>query len=148
VRVRNELLLICCFSAALSFNDRVYGANDGYSPLVATVEQKTFLAELSDAAEKDNAEWVADHVSYPLRVNINGQKENISNRQNFISNFSSIFNEKVRHAIREQKPDELIRGSGGVRIGNGVIWFESVYRNDEDAKERKNARIIILGINN
>jgi hypothetical protein len=148
MRIKNNFLLICCLSISFPFNSNVYAANgDAYAVVntnVVTIEEKKFLADLVDATKGDNAEWIADRVSYPLTVSINGHRRKIYSRRDFISNFSSIFNENVRHAVIEQRPDDLFKDWSGVMVGSGQVWFVTIAKNIKDIQTY---RIVIAAVN-
>jgi hypothetical protein len=110
-----------------------------------TKADQTFFSQLRDAVKNDNRGWVADHVSFPINIKIGGEQRAIKTRQEFLVQYESVFNDKVRRAIEIQQPDALFKNWRGLMVGNGEIWFTAVR---PDPIDPQRIEYYIIGINN
>lgn len=108
-----------------------------------TPRDAEFLDALKDAILRDNRAWVAERISYPLRVNGEGGAREIRDASELLENFERVFTGKVRSAILAQDAARLFRNWSGMMIGNGEVWFEAVALDGKEFKDH-----FILAINN
>ncbi|CAM3000074.1 hypothetical protein PASE110613_11485 [Paenibacillus sediminis] len=67
---------------------------------------------------------VAKYIAYPIQVKINGKATLINSRNDFISYYGAIFNASVTNALLNQKVEDTFVNTGGVSVGNGVLWIK------------------------
>lgn len=98
-------------------------------------DETRFLLSLKAAVGRDDWAWIADRVAYPLAVNPHPSEASpgkappaatrvIRSRQEFLMQYRTIFNDRVKKALRAQTPDGLSKSWRGVMVGRGEIWFE------------------------
>lgn len=117
--VRNDTALV---PAASLQDDSVFAdgsiptswENAGFSDPVAF---KQFLQQLQQWVASDRKDSVADALDYPLR------NPKIKDQQQFLGQYDTYFNERVKKALREQNLRQVFRNARGAMIGNGELWF-------------------------
>ncbi len=80
-----------------------------------------FFEELKAAVDGNDRKAVADMVQFPLRVN---GKYSVANRAAFLRLYDSVFDAKVRSAIKKQRTECIFGNWQGFMAGNGDVWFE------------------------
>lgn len=86
---------------------------------------KTF--ELLKAALVDNdMETFTDYIAYPIKVNLDGNKVEIKDKNEFIKNFDKIINEDMKNKFIDQKSEEFFVNQYGVSIGDGEFWLSQI----------------------
>lgn len=86
---------------------------------------KTF--ELLKAALVDNdKETFTDYIAYPIKVNLDGNKVEIKDKNEFIKNFDKIINEDMKNKFIDQKLEEFFVNQYGVSVGNGEFWLSQI----------------------
>lgn len=86
---------------------------------------KTF--ELLKAALVDNdKETFTDYIAYPIKVNLDGNKVEIKDKNEFIKNFDKIINEDMKNKFIDQKPEEFFVNQYGVSVGDGEFWLNQI----------------------
>lgn len=79
---------------------------------------KIFLLNFKEMVRNDEVGKIADLIRFPIK--------NLENRQEFKDNYTRIFSEPMKAAVRNQRLDRIFRNSGGASIGDGEIWFHQV----------------------
>ncbi|WP_276485946.1 hypothetical protein [Paraflavitalea pollutisoli] len=102
--------------------------NAGFSDPVGF---KQFLIRLRGWVTNGQRDSVAQVVDYPLR------NPKIAHQQQFLQQYDSLFNEKVRTALLQQNLRQIFRRDQGAMIGDGAVWFR-----------QSGNRYLIVGINN
>jgi hypothetical protein len=87
---------------------------------------RLFLQLLKDAVANDRRAWVADQVSYPIRVAVSGKQTSVRTKDDFLAHYDDIINERVRNAILEQRFEDLFKNWHGTAIGPGLVWFGGI----------------------
>ncbi|MHB8746298.1 MAG: hypothetical protein ACYC7I_07180 [Gammaproteobacteria bacterium] len=113
--------------------------------MALTKADQAFFSQLSYAVSRNNKEWIADHVSFPLTTKINGEKRTFKNREEFLTEYEIIIDSKVKRAVTLQQPNALFKNWRGLMVGNGEIWFTAVHA---DPKDTQRVEYYITGINN
>ena len=102
------------------------------------------LDTLQTAMEERDAETVAGLVSYPFTARINDAPVELTEEDEFKSQYDTLFAPNVREVILNADPDSLFVNSEGVMLGSGEVWLSPVCV-DEACSE---ATWEILAINN
>lgn len=90
----------------------------------------TFMNRVKYSIRKEDKEWMADHILYPISATLNGdQKISIDNKQKFISNFEQIFYPAFKNKINESDVNNLFTNQYGTMLGDGEIWVENFSKN-------------------
>ncbi len=110
-----------------------------------TIDDKMFFLQLKHALESNDRAWIANHISLPLNITIDGKRRMITTRQEILDKFELIFNKRVRDAIESQHVDNLFKNWRGIMVGRGEIWFLAVC---PDPKNLDIVEYYIIGINN
>lgn len=87
------------------------------------IEFETQFNTVKALVTKGNKLEVAKYILYPINVNINGAKTTINKEADFIKNYDSIINTKVKNAFVNQKVENTFVNYQGVMVGNGELWF-------------------------
>ncbi|MGH8139218.1 MAG: hypothetical protein ACREVV_13645 [Steroidobacteraceae bacterium] len=107
--------------------------------------EQAFVAALRRAVTSGHGAWVARHVSFPLPVHTGTKTTTIRTREQFVAQYESIFNARVKAALELQSPNQLFKTSSGVMIGNGEVWFTAT---NPDPKNLGRVAYYIVAINN
>ncbi len=108
-------------------------------------EVESFLDSLKAAVANDDRRAVASLVSYPIRVQLDGQDTMIASADDFVARYPDIVNDNVKSAVLAQEAAELFVNWQGVMIGRGEVWFSAVY---EDPRDDETYHLRIIAINN
>ena len=89
----------------------------------AMSDAETFFLILKTFAAAGNSEGIASRVYYPINVKINGEMTTIHTADKFVDNYDQIFNETILDALTTTSESDLSNLPGGIRVGNGELWF-------------------------
>ena len=107
-------------------------------------EAFNFFYELKNQMALGEFEHFAEEIRYPIRVNLDGQPRMFVFVAEFELNFEKIFSEKVIQKFISTDESELTFTSDGVKVADGIIWFDLICTNPTcDAAE-----FMITEINN
>jgi hypothetical protein len=147
-------------AAELAPNEPLYSESVSYlegsgEPTADTGEDRFELVGLTQAQVDEllmklkvmiaagDAEGMAELIAYPLEVKLNGQPTTIDTPEAFAKNYRQILTEPVIQAIANQQVDDLFVNWQGIMIGDGQVWLNGVYPND-DLSQPVEARIIAI----
>jgi hypothetical protein len=85
-------------------------------------DARTFFLILLTRVASGDSFGIAEDVKYPITVNIDGPRS-ITSADEFVSYYDRIFNQRVIDTITATNEDELILSPGGIRVGQGEVWF-------------------------
>lgn len=72
---------------------------------------------------KGDKEWIANHISYPIKTTIFKDKViNINNKKELIDNFDQIFHQEFKDKIKSFCVCNMFNNYQGIMLGNGEIW--------------------------
>lgn len=116
-----------------------------YSDLYGTDDDvEKFMKHVKISIVKNDKEWVANHVSYPIKTKLyKGTVITIKNKRQLIENFDKIFHQEFKDKIKSFCVCNLFNNYHGVMLGNGQIWINNK-QNSTDEKFDYN----ITAINN
>lgn len=122
-------LCICSFFCYFSII-KVVGAKDNTNVIV-----QNFI----NAVKSDNAKTVAKYVAYPL--NRDAPVPNINNEQEFVEKYDMLFDDDLKKAITDSKPDDWDKvGWRGIMLYSGLLWLNDegklIALNGMTAKEK------------
>jgi len=134
----------------LSLKSNLPGVEYGkrYSVAVGTVSDEDvekFVSKIQGYIINNNKEQIADYITYPITVKINGKATVIKTRAEFIKNYSLIFNSNYKQVISKAYTKYLFANWQGVMFGEGQynMWiYDSVISNGGVSK------LMISAINN
>lgn len=89
------------------------------------------MLSVQQAIIDGDADLLSGYVEFPLRVNSDGDAEEIADADALSENFSEIFTPSVRKAIKGMKYEELIVTSEGVGMANGAVWMSLICEDSE-----------------
>jgi hypothetical protein len=95
-----------------------------------TDNDRLFLEFLKDAVTNDQRAWIADQVAYPIKVAIGGKRRTVTTKQEFITHYDEIINDRVRRSILTQRFEQLFSNWQGVMIDRGQVWFAGIFQSD------------------
>lgn len=81
------------------------------------------FTQLQKAVAADDGATVATLVRYPLRVEVDGKRREISNAAAFEKDYPHIMTPAVKQAILAQAFDDVFVNWQGVMIGQGQVWL-------------------------
>ncbi len=87
-------------------------------------EVEGFMKHLRNSILNGDKEWVANHIKYPLRTTLDGQKSiTIKNKKQLIDGFDHIFYQTFKNKIKSYCICNMFSKGEGVMLGNGEIWI-------------------------
>ena len=107
------------------------------------IDVENFMKKVKVAILKGNKEWLANHVYFPIEVDINKRNVSIKNKRKFVDNFDIIFYEKFKDKIKSFCVCNMFNNSHGVMLGNGEIWI-----NQKSFSAENEVDFNIIAINN
>ena len=94
---------------------------DGPEP---TDAEKEFFRDFKHAALAADHAWIATHVCFPVRAQIEGRARMIANAEELEAVLPQIMTLDVVNAIRRQSAESLVRTRQGVMIADGEVWID------------------------
>lgn len=109
-----------------------------------TDNDKLFLEELRSAVRRNDRVWLADRISYPLLVTLDGRRVEIRNKNEFLARYSEVVTCDVQLALERQDPDRLFKNWRGLMIGRGEMWYVAIA---PDTNRPSEVDYFVVGIN-
>lgn len=82
-----------------------------------------FMKHVKTSILKGDKEWIANHISYPIKTTIFKDKViNINNKKELIDNFDQIFHQEFKDKIKSFCVCNMFNNYQGIMLGNGEIW--------------------------
>ncbi|MBI3167039.1 MAG: hypothetical protein HYZ22_01065 [Chloroflexi bacterium] len=103
-----------------------------------------FLYEMKNNLARREYEHFAEEIRYPITVNVEGQPKTFIYMAEFEDYFEKIFSEETLTFLTAVDETELTFTSEGVKVGNGIIWFDLICQ-DLNCDE---AEFMVTQINN
>ncbi|HEU0293943.1 MAG TPA: hypothetical protein VFR47_14480 [Anaerolineales bacterium] len=85
-----------------------------------------FFYELKNLMALDEYEHFAEEIRYPITVNVDGQAKTFIYVAEFEADFEKIFSEDVIQRFISTDESELIFTQNGVKVPDGIIWFNLI----------------------
>ena len=74
--------------------------------------------------QADDKAAVAQCISYPIQVNLDGNRRKIEDRVTFIKNYDRIFTDSLKQTVRASVPHNMfVKYSGIMLCDRGEVWF-------------------------
>ncbi|MCD7973394.1 MAG: hypothetical protein LUG18_12160 [Candidatus Azobacteroides sp.] len=134
------------YPVSLVLNSVVAGDSDRKYPDYFGTDNniEEFMKRIKTSVLKDEKEWVANHIRYPISVDLNGKVEKvIRNKKEFISFYEQIFYPQFKEKLKEACVCNLFYNYQGVMLGRGEIWIDLKRNQPEDSYQLE-----IITINN
>lgn len=97
-------------------------------------EEVTFVKSLQVALESDNRNWISESLSYPLKVTTQNGEKIVSNKEELLNDFESIFNCEIKKSVKQQDLNNIFSNWQGLMLGSdGQVWITTV---EDDGGER------------
>lgn len=106
-----------------------------------TVYQEA-IAALQEGVEAHDADAVAELVSYPISVAMNGKKMVVKSPKAFVSHYDTIMTPEIAEAVTGQDYADLMVNSQGIMFGDGQIWINGICK--DDACEKFDAKVVTI----
>ncbi|MFG1592511.1 hypothetical protein [Halobacteriovorax sp. CON-3] len=94
-------------------------------------DKKDFLkfhSKLVGHIKEDKKTELASMINYPLRLS---EKKVVKSKSEFIQNYDSIINKKIKRIILKQDQDSFFCKSTGLMYGRGEIWVNNFNKKSE-----------------
>ena len=120
----------------LEDEDEVLGSYMGrIDDLYATLKEKQARAvsvvydnitDIYDAVVNDKAEDLANLISFPKTVMINGKSTKFKDKKAFLKAYPKVFTKKYRETVAKAKANkkDMFSNYKGIMLGDGSIWFD------------------------
>lgn len=103
-----------------------------------TKDIEEFASKIKLYITEINKTGLAEIITYPIRVTINGSNVSISNKEEFVKKYDAIINDKFVEKIKNCYTKYLFSNYEGIMLGDGEIWFGNI----------NNSELRIFAINN
>lgn len=108
-------------------NDGVKNSERYYVAGIEDADEFDETFELLKTALVDNdMETFADYIVYPIKVNIDGNKVEIKDKNEFIKNMDKIITIDMKNNFINQKSEEFFVNQYGICIGDGDFWLSQI----------------------
>ncbi len=87
------------------------------------LEAETFFLILKTSATAGDSARIAESVYYPINVKINGQMTTLHNPAELLAHYDQVFDQDMLASLLNTDETDLSNLPGGIRVGNGIIWF-------------------------
>lgn len=104
-----------------------------------------FMQKAVSSILSDDREWVADHISYPVRVSLgkNNKTITVKHRKQLLNYYDRIFHPDFKAEIRLFCISNLFVNYQGVMLGNGQLWIHNMPGASESGQKYR-----IIAVNN
>lgn len=111
---------------------------------ISDEDVEKFAAKIQDYIINNSKEKLAEDISYPISVKINGKNTKIQNKAEFIKNYDLIFNPSYKQAMTNASVKYMFANYKGVMFGEGEynMWINEIASNNGTSK------LMITAINN
>ena len=89
-----------------------------------------FFLKIKGLILTPNQAEVADLISYPIHVKIEGNIFSFEDKRSLLEKFDSVFSSEVQEAIQLQDAKRLFKSWRGVMVGSGQLWFDQIQESD------------------
>lgn len=100
------------------------------------------ITALQDGVEAHDADAVAELVSYPISVAVNGKKMVIKSPKAFVTHYDAIMTPEITEAVTDQDYGDLMVNSQGIMFGDGQVWINGICK--DDACDKFDAKVITI----
>lgn len=97
---------------------------------------------LQKAVAAHDAAGVAELVSYPIGVSVNGKETHIKSAKAFAEHYDGIFTPSITKAVTDQKYEDLFVNYKGIMFGDGQVWINGICH--DNACKEFDAKIIAI----
>ena len=96
-----------------------------YSELEGTDDEvENFIKRVRTSILSGDREWIARHVSYPLKTTLNGYKTiMLKNKRQLVANFDRIFYRGFKDRVGSSCACNMFNNEYGAMLGRGEIWI-------------------------
>ncbi|WP_333888750.1 hypothetical protein [Sphingobacterium siyangense] len=101
-------------------------------------EVELFFYNIKNSINDDNKYELAKLIEFPISVHVKNRNMEMSNAQEFVRNYTAVFNPGFKRKIQQACTCDLRANAQGVMLGEGIIWV---------AEDRK-GKLKIIAINN
>jgi hypothetical protein len=112
---------------------------------ISRAEAAGFLARLQRSVSDGDAAAVASLTRFPLTVN---GRTGAATPAEFLARYQSIFNERVRAAVRNQRLEGMFANWKGIVVGRGEVWITASCAEHSPPGECRDRRILVNSVNN
>jgi len=81
--------------------------------------------ELLGAVASEDKESVAQMIEYPIWADIDGERKQVMNQDEFLINYDKIFTDEFKAILAGTRPHHMFANWEGIMLGRGDIWFNS-----------------------
>ena len=105
-----------------------------YSDFYGTDDDvENFMKRIKTSILNGDKEWIANHISYPLKTTLNNTKTlTIKNKKQLIDNFYQIFHSEFKDKIKSFCVCNMFNNYQGTMLGNGQIWINNKPNSTDD----------------
>ena len=108
-------------------------------------EIQLFAKSVQELIVKEDMVTLAYSVSYPITVQISGEKQTFKDAQSFSKvNFDDVFSPQMCEKIAEENTEDLFTNGEGTMMGDGAIWFALCDFDMGDGNNYPSYRIIAI----
>lgn len=106
-------------------------------------EIELFAEKVKEAVTKDEKRKLANMIHYPINVDIDKEKVEISTKKEFVNKYNKIINKDFKDSIKKSFTRNMFTNYQGVMFGSGLknMWFSYVEKN-------RKTGLFIISINN
>ena len=122
-------LQVAVFVILIAIVTPLLAATPNFYPI--SEADKKFLAEIADAVQKNDTNWIAEHMVYPLSIVEDNKKRIVTTREQFMPVISQKFTVELRANITAAAKKPLFKNWQGVMVGDGLVWFSEYQRDDK-----------------
>ena len=106
----------------LTLNQTIKGCEYGKRYAVAGITKsddyvENYASEIQDYIINNNKEKLAENISYPININIDGTNKKIENKDEFIKNYNKIANSDFKNSISKTSTKYLFANWKGILLG-------------------------------
>ncbi|GIL38449.1 hypothetical protein [Roseiterribacter gracilis] len=130
------LLFLALLLAAAPVADAAYNPN-------VTVRERAFASSVQAAIKRNDANWIAENVRYPIRVCVGAELTQIKDKKQFLKEYSSIIDARVEKNVVGDDLNFLNKNFQGVLLGGGSIL---IYDSGEGDPAPKRQRSLSLNV--
>jgi hypothetical protein len=111
-----------------------------------TAGDKAFFSEVKKAILNDDKEWLMEHINLPLSICSVPDVEAVATKEKFLERYDEIFNAFVKESVEQQDPQNLLKNSVGLTIGNETLWMMNEEKSATPEKQQKHKIAVVTNV--
>jgi hypothetical protein len=121
-------------------------AQAAYNPNV-TARERAFASSVQAAIKRNDSNWIAENVRYPIKVCVGAELTQIKDKKEFLKEYGRIIDERVEKNVVGDDLNFLNKNFQGVLLGGGsILIYDSGEAAQPESTRRSQQQTLTLNV--